>query len=168
LKTYSAGRTLIAQIEKVLAENKPSFGRSPLDRVIELLSKGRHYSWLGIYLAVAENQQHLLGSSGEAGLHCTSAPETRSKMLVTMKIASREIGVLAAESEREYPFGSEDRVLLEKVADLLARRRWEKSDSEVRRTKYEVGFSICDCQLPNEKKQLKVRDLKPAFYFNTP
>lgn len=118
MKTYRPARVLLAEIKELLSENKPRFGGSPLDRVIELLSEGRHYSWVGIYLAVGEDQQHLLGASG---LQTTSAPQTQSKMLVSMKLASREVGVLAAESEREYPFGSEDRVLLEKVADVLAR-----------------------------------------------
>ena len=120
LKTYRPTRVLLTQIEELLAKNKPSFGRSPLDRVLELLSEGRHYSWAGIYVAVADNQQ-LLGSRGDAGLQATSMPHTRSKMLVSMKIGSREVGVLAAESERDFPFGAEDRVLLEKVAEVLAR-----------------------------------------------
>lgn len=121
MKTYRPARALLAQIQKVLAENKPAFDCSPLDRVIEILSEGRHYSWMGIYLAVPGDEQHLLGSSGEAGLHSTSTPQAHSKMLVSMKMGWREIGVLAAESERPYPFGPEDRVLLEKVAELLAR-----------------------------------------------
>jgi hypothetical protein len=38
-----------------------------------------------------------------------------------MKIAGREVGFLSVESNRENSFGSEDRVLLERVAELLAR-----------------------------------------------
>ncbi len=38
-----------------------------------------------------------------------------------MKLASRELGVLSVESDRENGFGAEDRVLLEAVADTLAR-----------------------------------------------
>lgn len=121
MKTYRPTRVLLAQIEELLSKNKPAFGCSPLDRVIELLSEGRHYSWVGLYLALAKDQQQLLGSGGQSGLQTTSAPQTRSKMLVTMKLGSREIGVLAAESDRAHPFGPEDRVLLEKVADVLAR-----------------------------------------------
>ena len=48
-------------------------------------------------------------------------PETRSKILISLKLASRELGVLSVESDRENAFGSEDRVLLEGVADTLAR-----------------------------------------------
>ena len=38
-----------------------------------------------------------------------------------MKIAGREVGFLNVESERENAFGSEERVLLERVAGLLAK-----------------------------------------------
>ena len=50
-----------------------------------------------------------------------AVPGTRKKVLVAMKIAGREIGFLNVESERENALGPEDRVLLESVADLLAR-----------------------------------------------
>jgi putative methionine-R-sulfoxide reductase with GAF domain len=120
LKTYRPARELLAQIEKVLSENKPAFGCSPLDRVIGILSEGRHYSWVGIYLTVGDKEQQLLGGSGDARLN-TTLPQSRSAMLVTMKLGSREIGVLAAESDKQFPFGPEDRVLLENVANVLAR-----------------------------------------------
>jgi GAF domain len=121
LKTYRSARELLAQIEQLLVANKPSFGCSPLDRVIEMLIKGRHYSWMGIYLTVGEKSQHLLGSSGDAALNVTAMPQSRAKMLVSIRLASREIGVIAAESDREFPFGSEDRVLLDRLANVLAR-----------------------------------------------
>ena len=38
-----------------------------------------------------------------------------------MKIAGREVGTLNVESSREDSFSSEDRVLLDRVAGLLAR-----------------------------------------------
>ena len=50
-----------------------------------------------------------------------AVPGTRKKILVAMKIAGRELGFLNVESERENALGPEDRVLLESVADLLAR-----------------------------------------------
>jgi hypothetical protein len=50
-----------------------------------------------------------------------AASGTRKKILVEMKIAGREIGFLNVESDRENSFGSEDRVLLERVAGLLGR-----------------------------------------------
>jgi GAF domain-containing protein len=120
LKIYRSPRELLAEVEKTLATNKPSFQHSPLNDVIETLCLGRHYGWMGIYLAVDQQTQQLLGSGGESGL-ATALPETRSKILVSMKLAGREVGVLAVESDREPAFGSDDRVLLEKVATTLAR-----------------------------------------------
>ena len=48
-------------------------------------------------------------------------PETRSKVLISMRLASRELGVLSVESDRENAFSTEDRVLLESVAGAIAR-----------------------------------------------
>ncbi len=47
--------------------------------------------------------------------------ETRSETATPIKIAGRVVGVLDAESERLNAFGSEERVLLAKVAGKLAR-----------------------------------------------
>src|SRR5204863_8082619 len=86
------------------------------------MCEGRHYTWMGIYLLVGPNTpQQLL----EAGRHPNpgqlALPETRSKILVSMKLAGRELGVLYVESDRENAFGAEDRVLLEDVATKRAR-----------------------------------------------
>lgn len=122
MKSYRPTRALLAEIEHVLAHNQPDFHRSPLDRVIELLTCGRHYGWVGIYLISGEDsRQQLLGPGGVEHPHQIAAPATRSKILVSIKLAGRDLGVLAVESDHENAFGSEDRVLLEQVADLLAR-----------------------------------------------
>jgi putative methionine-R-sulfoxide reductase with GAF domain len=117
LKTYRPAPEVLADIERLLAANKPAFHESPLNEVIEVLSKGRHYAWVGIYLALGENPQ-LVGESGPAAM---ALPQSRTKILVSMKIAGRELGMIAAESEHEDAFGREDRVLLENVASVLAR-----------------------------------------------
>jgi putative methionine-R-sulfoxide reductase with GAF domain len=121
LKVYRSTRQLLADVEGVLAASQPSFHHSPLEDVIELLCRGRHYAWVGIYLAVGANApQHSLGA-GSDRVDQVELPETRSKILITMKLASRELGVLSVESDQENAFGVEDRVLLESVADALAR-----------------------------------------------
>jgi hypothetical protein len=48
-------------------------------------------------------------------------PAAKSKILISMKLAGREIGVLAVESDEANGFGVEDRVLLEDAAFHLAR-----------------------------------------------
>ena len=122
MKSYRPTRELLAEVEGLLAQNEPDFHDSPLDQVIELLTTGRHYNWVGIYVVAGEDsKQQLLGSSGDQHPHQIAAPATRCKILVSIKLAGRELGVLAVESDREHGFGTEDRVLLEQVAYLLAR-----------------------------------------------
>lgn len=136
MKTYLAPRPLLAEIEHVLASNKPSFQHSPLEDVIELLCRGRHYTWAGIYLAVDDSgSQQLLGAAAGVEPAQVELPETRSKILVSIKLASHEVGVLAVESDRENAFGPEDRVLLETVSDALARFLAGKGKYLVRRAR---------------------------------
>jgi len=121
LKVYCSTRRLLADVERTLAASHPSASRSPLEDVVDLLCRGRHYAWAGIFLAVGKNvPQQSLAAGGEA-LSEVVLPETRSKILISMKLASRELGVLSVESDRENAFGVEDRVLLEDVADVVAR-----------------------------------------------
>jgi hypothetical protein len=121
LKVYRPTRQLLADVECLLAASQPSPHHSPLEDVIDLLCRGRHYAWVGIFLAVEQTaSQQSLGAGGDPPAE-VALPETRSKILISMKLASREIGVLSVESDRENGLGSEDRVLLERVADVLAR-----------------------------------------------
>ena len=159
MKTYRPARELLAQIEKVLSENKPAFGCSPLDRVIGILSEGRHYSWVGIYLTVGEKEQQLLGGSGDARLN-TTLPQSRSAMLVTMKLGSREIGVLAAESDKQFPFGPEDRVLLENVANVLARFLTGRGKYLVRSAREKASAS--NAGVPSRRPQSTSRNHRTA------
>lgn len=121
MKVYRPTRQLLADVECLLAASQPSAHCSPLEDVIGLLCQGRHYAWAGIFLAVGENTaQQSLGAGGDAPDQ-VALPETRSKVLISMKLASREVGMLSVESDRENGLGAEDRVLLEDVADVLAR-----------------------------------------------
>lgn len=120
MKVYCSTRQLLADVETLLAASRPVAHHSPLDDVIDLLSRGRHYPWVGIYLAVPDR-----ATLRPTGISTPPAKvalaETRSKMMVFMRLASRELGVLSVESDRENAFGAQDRVLLESVADALAR-----------------------------------------------
>jgi hypothetical protein len=121
LKVYRPTRQLLAEVERLLAASRPSARHSALEDVIELLCHGRHYAWVGIFLVVGEGApQQSLGAGRDAAAE-VELPETHSKILISIKLASRELGVLSVESERESAFGVEDRVLLEGVADSLAR-----------------------------------------------
>jgi putative methionine-R-sulfoxide reductase with GAF domain len=113
---------LLTEIEGALAANHPSFHHSPLEDVAALLLEGRHYSWVGIYLSVDSNRSSaLLENTHPAHPGQVAVASTLKKILVAMKVAGREIGYLNVESDRENAFGSEERVLLERVAGLLAR-----------------------------------------------
>ena len=122
MKVFSPTRDVLADVERVLAENRPSPHSSPLDEVTDLLCRGRHYSSVAVYLAFGANgSRALLGAGQDPHPGQLSSPGARRKILVSMRIGGREVGVLAAESEHEDSFGAEDRVLLEEVAARLVR-----------------------------------------------
>ena len=120
MRPYRSTRSILADVEGLLDANRPAFNHSPLEDVAELLSEGRHYSWVGIYLTVDEKSAPALL---ENAVHPAqfAVPGGRKKIIVAMKIAGREIGFLNVESDRDHAFGSEERVLIEQVAGRLAR-----------------------------------------------
>ena len=120
MKPFRSTRDLLADVEQALAENRPSFRDSPLEKVAGLLAEGRHYGWVGIYLTL-EKQPAMPLLPNAAHPARFEASGTRKKVIVTMKIAGREIGFLNVESNRENAFGADERVLLERVAGLLAK-----------------------------------------------
>lgn len=120
MKPYLSTQKTVADITQLLENNQPSFHHSPLEDIASLLCEGRHYSWVGIYLSLDKHSSSPLLETAVHPAH-VAVPGTRKKVLVAMKIAGREIGFLNVESERENALGPEDRVLLESVADLLAR-----------------------------------------------
>ena len=122
VKSYRSTQSVLADVERALSSNRPSFHGSPLEVVAGLLCEGRHYSWAGIYLTLDSKSSPTLLQDG-ADLHPAqfAAAGTRKKILVSMKVAGRELGFLNVESDRENSFGSEDRVLLERVAGVLTR-----------------------------------------------
>lgn len=119
MKPFRSTRDLLADVEQSLAENRPSFHDSPLEKVAGVLAEGRHYGWVGIYLTLEKQPaMALLPNAHPAQFEASG---TRKKVIVTMKIAGREIGFLNVESNRENAFGADERVLLERVAGLLAK-----------------------------------------------
>jgi putative methionine-R-sulfoxide reductase with GAF domain len=121
LRTYRSTRNLLADVKKVLADNRPSFHHSPLEEIAGLLCEGRHYSWVGIYLTLDEKSSSALLEEALIKPNQVAMHGTRKKIVVAMRVGGRELGFLNVESDRESAFGSEDRVLLDRVAGLLAR-----------------------------------------------
>jgi putative methionine-R-sulfoxide reductase with GAF domain len=121
LKSYRPTREILADMDAILAA-KSTIRTSPLEHVANILSSGRHYCWVAIYLSVeVESSRQLLGAGRDPHPGQMSSPSTRSKVLVSIKLAGREIGILDVESEHDHAFGREDQVLLENVAHRLAR-----------------------------------------------
>jgi putative methionine-R-sulfoxide reductase with GAF domain len=120
VKSYRSAPLILADIKRTLEGNSPCFHRSPLEDVAELLSAGRRYTWIGIYLALDKRHSSALAENAPHPGQLAH-PGTRKKILVTIKIAGRELGFLNVESDRENAFAREDRVLLEQTATLLAR-----------------------------------------------
>ena len=122
VKPYRPTNIVFAEIQRALAPNRASLNHSPLEEVAGLLCEGRHYAWVGIYLTVnRKSSPALLQDASELHPAHIAVPGTRKKILVSIKIAGRELGTLNVESSREDSFGSEDRVLLDRVAGQLAR-----------------------------------------------
>src|SRR5258708_21804925 len=121
LRPCRSTRTLLADVKKLLAENRPSFHHSPLEEIAGLLCEGRHFSWVGIYLTLDEKSSSALLEEALIKPNQVAVHGTRKKIVVAMRVGGRELGFLNVESDRESAFGSEDRVLLDRVAGLLAR-----------------------------------------------
>jgi putative methionine-R-sulfoxide reductase with GAF domain len=148
LKTYRPTREVLARIERDLATARLAPGSNePLEKVVETLSRGRHYLWVGLYLVVgdklvrscyrgpqplAESVELGDGNLGtaagvaqilqnaSAGLSSDKAlPESQSEALQPIKLVTRVLGVVVVQSAQR--FRPEDRVLLKQVSVLLAR-----------------------------------------------
>jgi L-methionine (R)-S-oxide reductase len=126
-------------------------GPSPLQNVVDTLGENRRYFWVGIYLVLGrkvvrqafcgpvppchefELNKGNVGTAGATGLmkvvpdvaadatYSMCFVETKSELVVPIKIASRILGVIDVESDRLNAFSMADRVLLKKVAEKLAR-----------------------------------------------
>lgn len=123
MKTYRSARELLGQIEELLAKREAqATRRSPLDEVINLLSEGRHYAWVGIYLAVGDRKpQSLLGQGGGAQEQHGKPGRKLPRVLTPIRIGAHEVGAIEVESAHAFGISNEDRVLIEDVARALAR-----------------------------------------------
>jgi putative methionine-R-sulfoxide reductase with GAF domain len=123
---------------------------SPLEQVAKLLQNGRQYFAATIYLEAGERVWRTASAPAEAGCdsmrlgegnvgqaaqtgtakmvpdvsrdpqYIQVFPETRSELVMPIKIGAHVIGVIDVESNRLNAFAFEDRVLLHQVATMLA------------------------------------------------
>ena len=116
-----------------------------------MLFRSRRYFWVGIYLVAGERVERQafrgpappchsfafgkgnVGTAGQNGLvkvipdvsqdptYSMCFLETKSEIVVPIKIVGRVLGVIDVESDRADAFGPLDRILLKNVAARLAR-----------------------------------------------
>ena len=144
---------------------RPVKGSSPLEKAVEILYDQRRYFWVGIYLVAGDRvvRQSFrgpvppchsfalgkgnVGTVGESGLmkvipDVSADPtysmcflETKSEIVVPIKIVGRILGVIDVESDRPDAFGPLDRILLKQVAARLARFLTSTGKRYVRKAK---------------------------------
>jgi len=131
LKTYTSPRNVVAEIEQLIARDKPS-PRPPsaLVRVLKLLCEGRHYNRAGVFLMV--NGREVPRAFGGAQ---TSAGETRTELSVPIAIGSHTLGSLRVQPAAGHGFSSEERILLHEVTAILALYLSGKGKYLVRKTR---------------------------------
>jgi len=148
---YRSARDLIAEIQQALEAKPQPRAATPLDKTVELLSESRGYFWIGIYLVLGEKVVRQafrgpeppchefalgkgnVGTAGQSGLikvisdvsedptYSMCFVQTKSEIVVPIKLAGRTLGVIDVESDRLNAFGPQERVLLKTVATKLAR-----------------------------------------------
>jgi GAF domain-containing protein len=150
-KRYYSPQDLLKACAELLDAFAPATEASPLDAVLKLLYGHRNYFWIGVYFVLGnkvvrqamqgpippchefEFGKGNVGTAGQTGLvkvipdvaadatYSMCFLEVKSEIVVPIRIAGRTLGVIDVESDRPSNFGSQDRVLLEGVAALLAR-----------------------------------------------
>ncbi|MFZ3213721.1 MAG: hypothetical protein WA188_19620 [Terriglobales bacterium] len=131
MKTYGLPRNVVAEIKRLIASDKPS-PRPPsaLVRILKLLCESRHYERAGIFLAVNGREvPRAFGGAQAAG------GESRPESSVPIKIASHSLGSLRVQLAPGHSFSPEERVLLHKVAEILALYLSGKGKYLVRKTR---------------------------------
>ena len=157
--------------------HQPSY-TAPLERVTNLLVNGRHYFWVGIFLVIGnhvvrqafsgpmppfqsfELGKGNVGASAERGVtkvvldvktdpaYGMSFRETRSAIVIPIKIGGRVLGVIDAKSDKSRALGPKDRVLLENVAAVCARFFLGKGKYVLRHARQEWQKSVSDKAAP--------------------
>ena len=115
MKTYTSPTNVVAAIKRVIAADKPS-PRPPsaLALIARLLCDGRHYQSAGIYLLIDGREVPRALSGPEGGSHAGT------DWSVPIKIAGETLGSLRVRFAPGHTASFEQRVLLHKVAGILA------------------------------------------------
>ena len=111
MKTYRTARELQAQIEQVLLR-RPKPTSAPLDEVARILSDGRHYAWIGIYLVAGQRP-----ASGKAV--ASSLVQAKSRTVIPVRLGQHEFGAIEVQAESGKTLSGKERILLKQVAVRL-------------------------------------------------
>ena len=150
-KHYRSAHDLIASITELLSSKSADSPQDTLEKVLKQLHSGRGYFWIGIYLAAGDKVVRQcyrgpeppchsfalgvgnVGTAGQTGVlkvipdvsadptYSMCFRETKSEIVLPIKVGSRILGVIDVESDRLDAFSSQERVLLQQVAERLAR-----------------------------------------------
>ena len=131
MKTFRSPRTVVEEIEQLIAADKPLPGRpSALARILKSLCDGRHYVRAGIFLSINGREVPCAICGPKAGPRDTAA-----ELSVPIKVAAHTLGSLRVELSPGHVLNLEERVLLEEVALTLARYLSGKGKYVVRKAR---------------------------------
>jgi L-methionine (R)-S-oxide reductase len=143
----------------------------PLEHVVETLGRHRGYFWIGVYLTVGKKlvckayrgrkpprrsfdfSKGMVGAAAATGFlkfvsdtsqepsHSAGFRETRSQIVVPIRMGSRVLGVIDVQSDRADAFRYQDKVLLQKAALLLARFITSRGKALERKSREQAGLT---------------------------
>ncbi|HEY6350329.1 MAG TPA: GAF domain-containing protein [Candidatus Angelobacter sp.] len=148
---YRPAHDLLTSLKALLVFKPSADAGNVLEEVVEQLYQGRGYFWIGIYLAAGDKVIRQcfrgpippchsfalgagnVGTAGKTGVtkvipdvsldpaYSMCFLETKSEIVLPLKIGSRILGVIDVESDRANAFSSQERALLGQAAKVLAR-----------------------------------------------
>lgn len=130
IQRYKSAHDVLESVRGKLASaatSSPSpWNQDVLQQVVDILSHGRGYSWVGIYLGVEDTAGAANANSVARAESIFDAPggarfpESKSEIVVPIRIGSRTLGMIDVESGRAGALGRQERTLLGQVATALA------------------------------------------------
>jgi len=141
VKTYLSPKTVVAEVERLIAADKPSpHPPSALARIAKLLCDSRGYQRAGICLLIDGREVPRAFSGPQP------ASQPGSDLSVPLKIASQTLGSLRVQLAPGHTPSFEERVLLHEVAGVLALYLSSKGKYLVRKAREAVRESTASGQ----------------------
>jgi putative methionine-R-sulfoxide reductase with GAF domain len=131
MQRFQSAHDVLASVRKKLesAASAPAMrGReSVLEHVTDILSQGRGYSWIGIYLSVegppgaVDSGSVAQAESRSTMPHVGQLSDAGSEMVVPIRVGTRTLGMINVEGARGGRLSRQERTLLGQVAAALAK-----------------------------------------------